>query len=140
MKIAIVGFLTVLCIGAVRQVAEHSELKLKVENIRELHDCYIFTAVNTQSLDTLYLASIKGNLSQSNKYKEISTCKEYLFVVKNRSKSLSVPDDNFRLRIRNTVVWKGSDDLKRYPLMLENTTGLYILKENKITTRENFIQ
>lgn len=81
-------------------------------------------------MDTLYLISLKDFLRQSSKCKKILTGKEYLFVVRNRSKSLNIPDDNFRLRVRNTVVWKGNEDFKRYPLMLENTKGLFITRNN----------
>lgn len=130
MKILIIGGLFILSICTIQQNEERSLLKLRVLKIKELNDCYIFTAIKRKSLDTLYLISLKDSLSQSSKCKKISRGKEYLFVVKNRSKSLSIPDDNFRLRVRNTVVWKGNEDFKRYPLMLENTKGLYIIRNN----------
>jgi hypothetical protein len=130
MKILVIGTLYILSLFAIQQNQEHSLLKLRVLKIKELNDCYILTAIKKKSLDTLYLISIKDTLGQSRRCKKILTGKEYLFVVKNRSKSLSIPDDNFRLRVKNTVVWKGNEDFKKYPLMLENTKGLYIIKDN----------
>jgi hypothetical protein len=88
----------------------------------------MFTAIKSNSLDTLYLISIKDSLSKSIKCEKIFAGKKYLFLIKNKSKSLSIPDDNFRLRVRNTVVWKGNEDFKKYPLVIENTKGLYIIK------------
>ena len=112
MKILIIGTFYILSFFTIQQNQEHYNLKMKVLKIKELNDCYIFTAIKGNSLDTLYLISIKDSLSKSPKYEKILVGKKYLFVIKNKSKSLSIPDDNFRLRVRNTVVWKGDEDFK----------------------------
>ena len=130
MKILVIGAFYIFSLFAIQQNDEHSLLKLKILKIKELNDCYILTAIKKKGLDTLYLISIKDSLGRSGKCRKLLTGKEYLFLVKNRIKSLSIPDDNFRLRVKNTVVWKGNEDYKKYPLVLENTKGLYIINDN----------
>jgi hypothetical protein len=107
----------------------NSIVKLKVLEIRELKDCYILTTISDNS-DTLYLISIKDSLNKSERrYHKISVGKKFVFVIMDRNESLSIPDENFRLRVRNTVVWRGDEDFKKYPSVIENAKGLYIIKK-----------
>lgn len=131
MKILIIVF-TVLSTSFLTTKAQRAyyPLEAKVISIKELDECFIFTSIKKSDSDTIYLISLKDSLSPTCKYEKIKLDNYYCFKVRLRVESATIPDKNFRLRVKKTVVWSGSDDYKKYPSLIENAVGLFLKKDN----------
>jgi hypothetical protein len=111
---------------------EIDTIRLKVINFKELADCYILSTFNKKKSDSVFLISAKDTIPLKRDYKKICIGKEYNFVCKSLVANLAaMPLDNFALKIKNTVVWRGGDNVKKRPLLALNVQNLYIKEVNK---------
>ena len=107
---------------------------LKIVNIKDLKDCYILTTINGNNFDTLYLISEKDTLNSKCNYERMYVNRKYRFELYNTAQQIAelpiMLPDHFSIRVKNTVVWRGVDGLKKFPITIKNSKGLYIRKRN----------
>lgn len=95
---------------------------LKVYCITEYIDGYVIKAIDTSKLDTLNIISVKEVIKSNRNFKKLIVGKDYKFKYED-SKMAAMPTNNFVIRIRTTVVWRGTDDNKERPVFLKTLKG-----------------
>lgn len=100
---------------------------LKIYSITEYIDGYLITAVDTSTLDTLNLISVKRMEIVSKHFKKMKVGEKYFFKYEDKlSQAAAMPPNSFVIRIKTTVVWRDSDDNRKRPVFAQNTIGLWI--------------
>jgi hypothetical protein len=122
-----VFLLTVLIMLHLFCFAQIQSKRLKVYSITEYIDGYVIAAIDSTKSDTLNIISVKDTIKDGQSLEKIIVGKEYNFKYEDYiNKMAAMPPDNFVIRIKKTVVWRGRDDYKKRPVFSMNTKGLWI--------------
>jgi hypothetical protein len=133
MKKLIICIILFVSWGSVSFAQKIDTLKLKVISYKEFLEYYLLKTYNNKTLDTILIAAEKDTLISTNGYKKIEIGKEYFFINKTvlLNELPAMPPDHFSITIKNTVVWRGDQDVKLLPVFSLNTKGLYIHEVEK---------
>lgn len=110
--------------------AQIQRKQLRVYSITEYIDGYVIKAIDNSKPDTLNIVSVKETFKSKQGFKKMVVGEMYNFEYEDySSKMAAMPIDNFVIRIKTTVVWRGSDAIRDRPVFGKNIKGLWLKKE-----------
>lgn len=130
MKRLISTIIFVLMLNTLCLAQQMQNKRLKIYSITEYIDGYVIKGIDTSNSDTLNIISLKGIVKNKNKYKKLLVGETYNFEYEDYISSMaSMPIENFKIRIKTTILWSGGDNIKERPVFSKNTLNLVIKRE-----------
>lgn len=130
MKRLISTIIFVLMLNTLCLAQQMQNKRLKIYSITEYIDGYVIKGIDTSNSDTLNIISLKGVVKSKNKYKRLLVGETYNFEYEDYISSIAaMPIDNFKIRIKTTILWSDGDNIKERPVFSKNTRNLLIKRE-----------
>ena len=124
--VSLIFLITGLCSSC---FAQKESRTLKIYSITEYIDGYLIKAIDSLKRDTLNIISVKDTNINEQKFERMIVGRKYNFEYEDYvNTSAAMSPENFIIRIRTTVVWRGSDENRDRPVFAKNIKGLWITK------------